>query len=1006
MKAGKKRIVAVIMVVLMLLLEVPALAVDYSRQTLSERYTYGRTIDEITYTSESNVNYYLNHLAKYEEKGYAKTNMPTYTITPDQFKKGVDKDGNEIESNSALGKYTDDDGVKKVGFYWEPYLDYIEFEITVEKTGLYQMDASYFMPKGSSNNAVRSLYIDGKQPFIEAASITFRRLFNDDLAYGESSKVNSIGDEVRPAQKQLYRWQTAEFRDSQGLYEMPFLFYLEKGTHTVRLEAVEQTMVLGEITLHEQQTYKTYAEMLVEYQQKGYKNVSADATLTFQAENTVINKNSPTLRRENNGEPSVTPRSIETRKLNVLGGSRWAKGGQSITWKFTVSESGLYAITMHLYQKYNQGLPSYRQIRIDGEIPFEEMLCQKFVYDDLWQTRTLTAEDGNPYLFYLDAGEHTITMDVTMGELTKAILSVNDDSLLVSQMILDITSVAGNSPDPNYDYNFFRVIPSLKTNLETLMASLQWKYDYLHEICGDKLPSMANNFLSIMTQMEAFIEDPFTIARNVGDFTNAQSSLGSYYTQLLSCPLLLDDFTFRSADVAEPKYKSNFFQKFWTTAVNFYWSFKKDYNNIGSVLDGSVEITDTIEVWISRGTEYCETVKEMADESFTPESGIQVVINILPAGQVSAGTINTLMLAIIANRAPDVAMGVGVTSPVEFAIRDAVIDLSQFDGYEELSKKFVEGVLVPYEYDSDRDGVNEVYALPETMNFAAIFYREDIISQYGIPIPNTREELYSYTLPALYQNGFEFYYNKDFTALLFQNGGEYYSDNGLYTALDSTEAFLAFQEYCQIYTHYGVPVSANFYNRFRSGQMPMGIGGFSLYTQLSIAAPELAGKWKLAPLPGVLLENGEVDRSNGAVTETGAVILAQSEKPEQAWDFLEWWMSTETQVEYAQEVEAIMGAEARWNTANTEAFLSLSFDVNDITVIQEMWRWVDEMPTVLGGYYTSRYINNAWTTVVVSGGNLRDALEEACDTIDRELRSKQEEYGIFADEITGGKKNK
>ena len=491
------------MVVLMLLLQAPAFAADASRQTLSERYTYGRTIDEITYDSESNVNYYLNHLENYALEGYETADLPTITVTPDKFVQGVDENGVTIESDSYFGEFTDDNGVKKQGFYWEPYLDYIEFSFNVPKTGLYQIDASYFMPKGSSNNAVRSLYLDGTQPYIEAASITFRRIFNDDLAYGESSGVNSIGDEVRPAQIQYYRWQVAEFRDSQGLYELPFLFYLEAGEHTIKLEAVSQAMVLGEITLHEQKTYQPYAEILGEYNQNGYKPVSKDAVITVQAENTVIEKNAPVLRRENNGEPSVTPRSIETRKLNVLGGGRWSKGGQSITWQFDVTESGLYTISMHLYQKYNQGLPSYRQIKIDGEVPFDEMLSYKFVYDDDWQAHTLADDKGTPYLFYLDAGTHTITMDVVMGELTQAILSVNDDTLLVSQMILDISSVAGNDPDPNYDYEFFRTIPSLRGNLERLMLSLQWKYEYLESICGEKLPSMANNFLSIMCRLSA-----------------------------------------------------------------------------------------------------------------------------------------------------------------------------------------------------------------------------------------------------------------------------------------------------------------------------------------------------------------------------------------------------------------------------------------------------------------------------------------------------------------------
>ena len=93
-----------------------------------------------------------------------------------------------------------------------------------------------------------------------------------------------------------------------------------------------------------------------------------------------------------------------------------------------------------------------------------------------------------------------------------------------------------------------------------------------------------------------------------------------------------------------------------------------------------------------------------------------------------------------------------------------------------------------------------------------------------------------------------------------------------------------------------------------------------------------------------------------------------------------------------------MGAEARWNTANKEAFLELSWNDEDIEVIQEQWKWAKETPTVLGGYFTARHLTNAWTTVVVSGGDPMDAIEQAVKDINRELRMKQEEYGVIKED--------
>jgi hypothetical protein len=43
--------------------------------------------------------------------------------------------------------------------------------------------------------------------------------------------------------------------------------------------------------------------------------------------------------------------------------------------------------------------------------------------------------------------------------------------------------------------------------------------------------------------------------------------------------------------------------------------------------------------------------------------------------------------------------------------------------------------------------------------------------------------------------------------------------------------------------------------------MPVGITDFAGYMQFLSAAPELNGRWELAPIPGRLKEDGTIDRS-------------------------------------------------------------------------------------------------------------------------------------------------
>lgn len=867
--------------------------------------------------------------------------------------------------------------------YSEADSEYMEFTVNAPEDALYGLEFDYYLDTVNSDQAKRALYIDGEYPFTEAGDIAFDRFFKD---AGEPI-LNSIGDETRPKQVTIDGWRTAGLNDTSGLYSENFRFHLTKGTHTFRLVTMKTGMHVSGIRVSAPNELKTYGEVRAEYDAKGYKSSGAE-TINFQAELTAVEKNDPTLRRENDGDPFVVPKSDTSRKLNVMGGYRWRAGNQSISWEFDVPADGLYKIGLYVKQQWNDGLPSYRQIAIDGEVPFAELNEYKFEYDTKWKLHTLSADNGEPFEFYLTKGTHHITMTVKLGDLGVILSSIQEDLGVLSEMLLDINLVVGGSADPNYDYRFFEALPELESQMRYLDDSMQFKYEYAKGM-SEKTPAMANNFLTIKAEFDMMLNDPFLIAKKLGDLQNSQENLSEWYLSLQSAPLVIDSFYVGAPEEEWVSKSSNFFQRLGVTFKQFALSFTKDYDNVGGVLAEDVVVTDTINVWIARGTEWAEVIKEMADEDFTPSTGIAINVNVLPASQLNAGNVNALMLSITSGKAPDVALGVDPTSPVEFAIRDQVYDLSQMKGFDEVSDRFVDGILTPYEY---RGGV---YAIPETMNFNVLFYRKDILTKYGIDLPNTWDDMYNYVLPAIYQQGLQFNFGRDFTEFLYQNGGEFYKVNGLKSALDTPEAYKAFKEYTELFTNYNVPETAMFYQHFRSGLMPVGVGDFNLYMQLMVGAPEIVGKWGILPLPGHIDANGEVDRTAGGLTEKGDIIMKQSTKPEQSWEFLKWWSSAEVQTRFAKEVEAMIGQEARWNTANKEAFVSLSWGADDIRTIQEEWRWAREMPTVLGGYMTQRHLTNAWTSVVMSGMDVREALERAVKDINRELRMKQEEYGVI-----------
>lgn len=895
---------------------------------------------------------------------------------------------NAIDSTDISTEHIAKDvyGNSKQVLLWGEDLEQVSWDFSIKTEGLYVIRIKYIVCSDSGSNGVRNLKIDGESPFFEADNITFARKWKDS---GEV-RINSIGDEVRPDVEEIEEWQDIYITDSMGYSAEPMIFPLSIGNHTVSMEYISQTMAIDTICIEPYESLDSYNDISKEYKFKKTENYS----LIFQAEDNTAYKNDATVRMECDDDPSVVPLALGYRVLNTVGGYRWRSAGQSVTFSFEVPKDGLYELSFRFAQTWNDGLPVYRSISIDGTIPFKELLAYRFDYSTNWQTVTLGNGKEN-YLFELEKGEHTVTMTVVLGEYTELVKSLYDDMTMLSKIVNSITRLAGNDPDPNYDYKFFKYIPELKGNFNELVKNLEDKYNYITELSG-KSTSMGSNFSSIAKQIKSMVEDPFTIAKRLNQLVQAQTSLSNWYLTLQSLPLLIDEFAVSSSDTEILSRKANVFERIRTVLVNFIISFSKDYNGAGSIVDDSVEINGSIDVWVARGTEWAETIKELADENFTPESNTLVNIRVVPSSQLNSGSANVLLLSILSGNAPDVALGVSSGSPVEFAIRNAVVDLKSFSDFEEFSQNFNEKILVPFGY---RDGV---YAIPETMNFTCLFYRKDLLSLYDIAIPKTRDELYNVTLPMLYQNGMQYYQTHDFSQFLYQHNGAYYTEDGLKSALYTDEAQKAFAEYTQMFTHFGSPVSANFFNRFRTGEMPMGIGNYSLYIQLSTSAPELEGIWGIAPIPGRVTADGTVDSSwSGIAAECDMIIAGNNDrkKHELSWEFLKWWMSYETQLSYAREIEALVGVEARWNTANVKAFLSLDWGREDIEVFESLWTTAKETPVVLGGYYTSRYLTNAFTDVVVSGSKTSyEALEDAVKEINRELKAKQIEYGVKSDD--------
>ncbi len=229
--------------------------------------------------------------------------------------------------------------------------------------------------------------------------------------------------------------------------------------------------------------------------------------------------------------------------------------------------------------------------------------------------------------------------------------------------------------------------------------------------------------------------------------------------------------------------------------------------------------------------------------------------------------------------------------------------------------------------------------------------------------------------------------------LLYQNDGNFYQGEGKSSDLNSEISMKTFKKWTEFYTNYKFPLKFDFANRFRIGEMPIGITDYTFYNFLTVSAPELRGLWEFAPVPGTVMADGTIRRDVSSVG-SGVVMMEQANDKEAAWEFMKWWTSKDTQVRFGREMEGLMGAAARYPTANMEALEQLPWPVRDYRSLKEQWQWVRGIPEVPGGYFTGRHLDNAFREVVNEGTNTRESLNDFVRFIDDEIKVKRKEFNL------------
>ncbi len=875
----------------------------------------------------------------------------------------------------------------------------IELEVNITEAGIYYISFQYYPYEGKSTEIQRALLVDGKVPYSELALVEFERVWVNNLTetYVDDNGVTLIkwekdnqGNDVKPSALEAPEWIDDYIYDSNGYVTEPLSIYLDAGTHTLTIRAIREPMLLKSVTLGPTEVVPTYEEYLA-------KNGSTETTgqnVRIEAENSVKMSSQMLYPKQDQTSPAVYPVSSKALLNNSVGGGNWKIAGQWIEWEFEVAQTGYYNISAYVRQNFVRGLDTHRKIYIDGVVPFAELEDYGFGYQQRWYEEVLSDDEGNAYNFYLEAGKHTLRMEVVLGDMSEIIAEVQGCVQDLNDVYRQVICITGVSPDKNRDYQIEANLPNLEAYLIDIKARLDDAIAKLRVTAGnnsDKLTVL----LTMTDQLEELIEDQERFSEVISSYKVNVRACGNWITQVLDQSLQMDRINVYSADSKQKIAKDNFFARFGFEIQRLFYSFIIDYNQIGNVIEEGDESV-TITLWIGTGRDQANVIKSMIDKDFTSSKGINVNVQLVD--------MNTLLRATLSGEGPDVAIQVANTNgiagavlntgndtPVNYGLRNAVLDLSGFADFDEVCDRFYDSALTGFSFNG------ATYGLPDTQTFPMMFYRVDILEEIGLEIPKTWEDV-EVAMSVLSKNQMEFGMlpsEQIFAMLLFQNGGEYYTEGGAASALDSDVAVNVFKKYCEYYTDYKLDKATSVEERFRTGECPIIISDYTTFNNLQVSAPDIKGLWAFTNVPGTQKEDGTIDTTTGCSC-LADIIMKDTKYPDECWEFLKWWTSTETQVNYGREMEALMGASARVATANKEALSMLSWTYRDYNILASQLKVVRGIPQVPGGYYTWRNVNNAFYTVTTDTdtATAREELTEKVLYINAEINYKREEFDL------------
>ncbi len=860
-------------------------------------------------------------------------------------------------------------------------LDYDElatYLIEIDEAGVYSLGIDYCTSGTNLSDYKVSLRINGVSFFDEMDMVVLPLLWTDTT---KDFPKDRYGDETAPEPRRIDGWRYRDVYNSAYYTSEPLFFYLEKGRNEICIRNVSADgLMLGRLYVN------PASEPIESYDEYRLNNVGemADDYIEIQGIDYSV-KNSSSVFMSSANNPAMGRYDNEYKKLNNVS---WYLSGVEVDYDITVEETGYYHLALH-YKNDKEDFQVFETIRIDGKVPFSEMKNYGFnSTNTAWKNEVLSSSDGNPYEFFLTKGQHTITVRAEVEPMTRQWRYARLICEHVTQFALEIKKITGETVNKNRTWSMTKYIPEIADYLNAYATLIRWIQQESCAYSDNGYNSVQlDNLNRALELIEKISEYPDEIPLYLDNLTGSSSGnsilkvVGDFSAEIMSQPFAIDRI-YIYGNKTIPNESVGFFNSVANGFMSLMHTFTSEKYKTATADE------DAITIWVNRSLTQVDLLQRMADTEFTEKYGIKVNISVMPDA-------NKLTLSAAAGETPDMALG--IASSFDLAYRETLYDLTKFDDFWEYADSVPPGTLVPYNYNEG------IYGFPETTNFSLVIYRTDIFEQLGMQVPSTWDDLRG-ILPKLQRYGMSFYHDiatnggyKYFyqtVPMLYQNGGKLYSDNGLHTAINEPEAVKGIAALGELFSIYSIPTKvASFMDSFRYNLCPIGIVNLDTYILVKNGAKELEGQWALAPYLGTVRENGSIDRSYIAGSTCG-IVFKNTDKANECWEFMKWWMSHETQSRYAYTLQLSFGDDYVWLSANKNALADSTIRVEDRRLILEQLSHLKNVPRTPGDYMLERDLSNIWNSIAMNGASAQVAIDAKIQEINRELLKKMSDIGF------------